>query len=81
MSNFFKLSFDFDLPEFEESEIDKLFQPVVNPDSDGIILLSEANFFVESLQLKGFILLVFNLKNIELLTSLLDRIIEEEGND
>ncbi|MCP5052855.1 MAG: chemotaxis protein CheC [bacterium] len=81
MGNMLESNFIFSLPEYRE--IKNIKEILASNDSvndlkkkEGFIMLAEANFNISSLEIQGFIFILFKLDSVKTLITMLDRSIE-----
>lgn len=77
MGNMLSSSFVFSLPEYREIEDFKEILAVKNIKKEkGFLMLAEANFNISSLEIQGFIFILFKLDSLKTLVEMLDKSIE-----
>jgi chemotaxis protein CheC len=79
ISNIFKCNLKFSFPEYQECSPESLVNDCVKSEGSdlGFILFGEVNFFVESIEAQGYIILFFELNPANGLLDLIDRSISE----
>ena len=80
MGNMLESNFIFSLPEYREIEDFKEILAVKNIKKEkGFLMLAEANFNISSLEIQGFIFILFKLDSIKSLIQMLDQSIKKMG--
>ncbi len=82
ISNILKCSLDFSLPEYRDiSTITELVSQNILNNHSGLIVFAEANFFIKALEISGFIVVLFEIKSLENLTSMIANAIYARTSD
>lgn len=69
---------DFDLSEYQQDEIVNLLPINENESAEGLILLSEVHFLIEKLDISGYIILTFDIDNLNSLFKLINEVFETD---
>jgi chemotaxis protein CheC len=80
MGNMLESNFTFSLPEYREIKDIKDILDVVNNEDEGFILLAETNFNISTLEINGYIFVLFKLDSLKSLMTIIDHSIGEVEN-
>lgn len=75
LNNQFNFHVDYSLPEYDEIDVSKLLGYTYGEDEGGVIILANAQFIIKSNDIRGHILLLFKVIDVEFLRRKLDDII------
>jgi chemotaxis protein CheC len=75
MANILECSMDFTLPRYQKIKniVDLLTGTGLNENEAGFIILAEANFYIKSLEVTGYIFIFFKIDSFEILTRMINR--------